>query len=241
MTKKKILELLNDPVKIVRIIFFKIKLFYKWFYAQYIIKDFAIIERTRWYREKGDEKLRLTYKLDENSIVFDIGGYVGDFSSLIYEKYKCKIYIFEPSPKFYKICKERFKNNKKILCFNYGLSDSENELFLSNENEASSITKNIKNDNGEVVKIRKFSNVFKKLKIDQIDLLKVNIEGSEYNLLPHIIEEKLIEKINNIQIQFHIFISDAKNKRIAIIKTLRKTHKNDWCYYFVWENWSLKK
>jgi len=240
MIIKKILELLKDPVKVIRIIFFRIKLFYKWFYAQYIIKDFAIIERTRWYREKGDKKLRLDYKLNENSLVFDIGGYVGDFSSLIYEKYKCNVYIFEPSPVFFKTCVERFKNDKKILCFNYGLSDSENELYLSNEKEASSITKNIKNKNVQSVKIRKFSNVFKELKINKIDLLKINIEGSEYSLMPHIIEEKLIEKINNIQIQFHIFITEAKDKRKAIINSLRKTHKNDWCYYFVWENWSLK-
>ena len=53
---------------------------------------------------------------------------------------------------------------------------------------------------GEVVKIRKFSNVFEELNINKIDLLKVNIEGSEYNLMPHIIEEKLIERINNTRI-----------------------------------------
>ena len=147
---------------------------------------------------------------------------------------------FEPSPSFYKICLEKFKNNKKIFCFNYGLSDSENEFLLSNEKEASSIAKNIKDKNGEVVKIRKFSKVFEELNINKIDLLKVNIEGSEYNLMPHIIEEKLIERINNIQIQFHIFISDAKEKRDRIINSLKNTHKRDWCYWFVWENWSLK-
>ena len=240
ISQKKIFKLLKNPVKIIKIVFFRIRLFYKWFYAQYVIKDFAVIERTRWYREKGDEKLRLDYKLNKDSIVFDIGGYIGDFSNSIYEKYKCKIYIFEPSPLFYKICVERFKNKEKIVCFNYGLSDSENEFLLSNEKEASSISKKTKVTIGETVKIRKFSKVFQKLQINQIDLLKVNIEGSEYNLMPHIIEEKLIEKINNIQIQFHIFVSDAKNKRDEIIKSLGKTHKEDWCYYFVWENWSLK-
>ena len=240
MNSNKILKLLKDPARIIRIVFFKIRIFYKWFYAQYILKDFTVIERTRWYREKGDKKLRLNYKLNKNSVVFDIGGYVGNFSNLIYEKYKCTVYIFEPSPEFYKVCVERFKNNKKIFCFNYGLSDSENEFHLSDEKEASSITKNINNTKGETVKIRKFSKVFEELKINQIDLLKINIEGSEYDLLPHIIDERLIKKINNIQIQFHNFVSDAKSKRNLIIKSLKKTHKEDWCYYFVWENWSLK-
>ena len=240
MVTKIIVQLLTDPIRTFKKIFFRLRLFYKWFCAQYITKDFVIIERTRWYREKGDEKLRLNYKLNKDSIVFDIGGYIGDFSNLIYEKYKCYIYIFEPSPSFYKICLERFKDNPKILCFNYGLSDSEDEFHLSSENEASSITKNINDKNSEIVKIKKFSRVFEELKIIKIDLLKVNIEGSEYNLIPHIIEEKLIKKIDNIQIQFHIFIIDAKRKRSEIIDSLRKTHKRDWCYYFVWENWSLK-
>ena len=108
---------------------------------------------------------------------------------------------------------------------------------MSDEKEASSITKN---KSGEVVKIRKFSTVFEELNVNKIDLLKVNIEGSEYDLMPHIIEEKLIERINNIQIQFHIFISDAELKRDKINNSLKKTHKRDWCYWFVWENWSLK-
>ena len=235
--KKIILGLLKNPIITTRKIFFRIRLFYKWFYAYFIIKEYGVIERTKWYREKGDEKLRLNYELNEQSIVFDIGGYIGDFSNSIYEKYKCNIYIFEPSTSFYKICLERFKNNNKIFCFNYGLSDSDNEFLLSDEKEASSITKN---KNGVVVKIRKFSKVFEELNVNKIDLLKVNIEGSEYDLMPHIIEEKLIERINNIQIQFHIFISDAKLKRDKINNSLKKTHKRDWCYWFVWENWSLK-
>jgi len=172
MITKILLGLLKNPITTIRKVFFRIRIFYKWFYAYYIIKNYGVIERTKWYREKGDEKLRLNYKLNEQSTVFDIGGYIGDFANLIYEKYKCNIYIFEPSPSFYKICLKRFKNNKKIFCFNYGLSDSENEYLLSNEKEASSIAKNIIDKNGEFVKIRKFSEVFEELNINKIDLLK---------------------------------------------------------------------
>jgi len=152
MITKILLGLLKNPITTIRKVFFRIRIFYKWFYAYYIIKDYGVIERTKWYREKGDEKLRLNYKLNEQSTVFDIGGYIGDFANLIYEKYKCNIYIFEPSPSFYKICLKRFKNNKKIFCFNYGLSDSENEYLLSNEKEASSIAKNIIDNYGDIQK-----------------------------------------------------------------------------------------
>ncbi|MBA7576805.1 hypothetical protein ES708_18647 [subsurface metagenome] len=40
----------------------------------------------QWFEIKGDETLRLDYNLDKNSIVFDIGGYKGQWSSEIFSK-----------------------------------------------------------------------------------------------------------------------------------------------------------
>ena len=70
--------------------------------------------------------------------------------------------------------------------------------------------------------------------------MKINVEGSEFDLIPHIIKNNLLKKINNIQIQFHHFVLNAEKKRNKIIKDLKKTHRRDWCYWFVWESWSLK-
>jgi len=238
--KKIILKLISDPLGLLKILLFRIKLFYKWFYAFYIVKDRAIIERTKWYRDKGDEYLRLEYNLNEDSIVFDIGGYVGDFAEKISKKFGCKIYLFEPSQSFYKKCLERFKNNKNILCFNYGVGNLNGDFVLSNDNEASSTKRKISDKEGEKIKIKKISNIIEEQRVNNIDLMKINIEGGEYDLLPFIINENLISKINNIQVQFHNFIPNAVKKREEITNLLKNTHKNDWSYYFVWENWSLK-
>ena len=240
MIKKIILKLISDPLGLLKILLFRIKLFYKWFYAFYIVKDRAIIERTKWYRDKGDEYLRLEYNLNEDSIVFDIGGYVGDFAEKISKKFGCKIYLFEPSQSFYKKCLERFKNNKNILCFNYGVGNLNGDFVLSNDNEASSTKRKISDKEGEKIKIKKISNIIEEQRVNNIDLMKINIEGGEYDLLPFIINENLISKINNIQVQFHNFIPNAVKKREEITNLLKNTHKNDWSYYFVWENWSLK-
>ena len=240
MIKKIILKLISDPLGLLKILLFRIKLFYKWFYAFYIVKDRAIIERTKWYRDKGDEYLRLEYNLNEDSIVFDIGGYVGDFAEKISKKFGCKIYLFEPSQSFYKKCLERFKDNKNILCFNYGVGNLNGDFVLSNDNEASSTKRKISDKEGEKIKIKKISNIIEEQRVNNIDLMKINIEGGEYDLLPFIINENLISKINNIQVQFHNFIPNAVKKREEITNLLKNTHKNDWSYYFVWENWSLK-
>jgi len=240
MIKKIILKLIKDPLGLFKILLFRIKLFYKWFYAFYIEKDRTIVERTKWYRDKGDENLRLEYNLYEDSIVFDVGGYVGDFAEKISKKFGCKIYLFEPSQFFYKKCLERFKDNKNILCFNYGIGNLNGDFILSNDNEASSTKRKISDKEGEKIKIKKISDIIEEQKVNKIDLMKINIEGGEYDLLFFLINENLISKINNIQIQFHNFIPNAIKKREEITNLLKNTHKNDWSYYFVWENWSLK-
>ena len=240
MIKKVILKLIKDPRGLFKILLFRIRLFYKWFYAFYIKKDIGTIERTKWYRDKGDDRLRLKYNLNKSSIVFDVGGYLGDFAEKISKKFDCKIYLFEPSLSFYNKCLERFKDNNNILCFNYGVGNLNGDFILSNDKEASSTKRKISESVGEKIKIKKISEIIKELEIDNIDLMKINIEGGEYDLLLCLINENLISKIKNIQVQFHNFVPNAKKKREDIINLLKNTHKNDWSYYFVWENWSLK-
>ena len=240
MLKKIISKLIKDPLGLLKAILFRIKLFYKWFFAFYIIKDFGTIERTRWYKDKGDDNLRHNYNLNEKSVIFDIGGYLGNFSDKISKKYDSKIYLFEPSLDFYAKCINRFKNNKKIVCFDFGLGNIDGEFSLSDNNEASSTVRILEKTKTKKIMIKKITDVIEKLNLDKIDLMKINIEGGEYDLLFFLIEKNFISRINNIQVQFHNFVPDAKNKREEIINLLKKTHKNDWSYYFMWENWSLK-
>lgn len=240
MFRKIILKLIQDPAGLFKVLLFRIKLFYKWFLAFYIKKNREVIERTHWYRNKGDDYLRLRYKLNEESIVFDVGGYVGNFSESILKKFGCKVFLFEPSSFFYKECLKRFNNNRNISCFNYGLGCLNGTFILSNDNEASSVERKINQDKGEKIKIKKISEIIKELNVKSIDLMKINIEGGEYDLLTCLINENLISKINNIQVQFHSFVPNAEKKRENIINSLKKTHKNDWSYFFVWESWSLK-
>lgn len=213
------------------------------YYKRLVLRDEFALEAHRWFKDKGDKTLRLNYNLSEDSIVFDVGGYKGDYADDIYKKYNCRIYLFEPSIELYNHCVERFHNNPKIHCFNYGLSDENGEFWLTMDEDCSSIIeeKQMMTKEKELVKIRSFSDVFSELNINKIDLLKINIEGGEFNLLPHIIETLLIEKIINVQVQFHNFVKGAEVKRKDIRNSLSKTHNNDWCYKFVWENWSLKK
>ena len=45
----------------------------------------------RWFRDKGDQTLRLNYDLNEHSVVFDLGGYEGQWSADIFQRYQCNV------------------------------------------------------------------------------------------------------------------------------------------------------
>lgn len=72
----------------------------------------------------------------------------------------------------------------------------------------------------------------------EVAVCKINIEGSEYDLLEYIIRKGLHKNIRNLQVQFHIVDGlDWEERYKAIAEALSLTHKLTWRYPFVWENW----
>ena len=53
-------------------------------------------ELARWHADRGDELLRLDYPLSAQSLVFDLGGYKGQWASDIFGRFACRVLVFEP-------------------------------------------------------------------------------------------------------------------------------------------------
>lgn len=192
-----------------------------------------------WFKINGDKTLRLNYNLSKSSIVFDLGGYKGNFAEEIYKRYLCKIFIFEPVKSFYKIIDDKFKDNPKVTAFQYGLANQDKELFISNSEDASSVF--IDSEGSEKIELKSILNFINYNKITHVDLIKINIEGGEYEVLESLLASGMIQIFKNLQIQFHDFIIDNANERMENIQAqLAKTHKITYQYKFVWENWEIK-
>ena len=191
-----------------------------------------------WIKDKGDKTFRLNYDLDENSLVFDLGGYEGQWASDIFSRYCCRIHVFEPVSEFADKIKARFAGNKRILVHQFGLSNENRAVLLSVNKTSSSLYK----QRGELKEVRlvKAVDFIQENHIQEIDLMKINIEGAEYDLLEHLIDTGLISNIHNIQVQFHDFVSNAEQRMIMLQKELEKTHGLTYQYPFVWENWRVK-
>lgn len=157
--------------------------------------------------------------LDENSVVLDIGANIGRFTS-VFARYKCKVYSFEPTRKTFDILLNRFKdmdnvvlknsacwiNNTKMRLYHHELS-SYNDVYWSDGNSLIEKKTNVLRDDYEEVEAIDLSEFIFNLN-QNINLIKMDVEGAEVELINHIIDTGAIDKVNYLICETH----EKKNK-----------------------------
>lgn len=192
----------------------------------------------KWSNDLGDLTHRIDYPLNGDSIVFDVGGYVGDWAQDIYCRHTCKIHVYEPVKHYASVIRRKFLFNEDVIINEFGLAHVDaNDVDISFNQEASSLFK--KSENMDKCTLKQAAPIINTF--DKIDLMKINIEGAEYSLLDHMIDEGVVPKIGNLQIQFHIFVKNYEARREWIRMRLSETHELTYDYPFIWENWKLKE
>jgi len=208
------------------------------FYKLRIRKNPLIVSHHQWIKDNGDITLGADYPLTKDSVVFEVGGYKGKWSQRIVELYDPWIYIFEPVREYYEENVKRFKSNPKIFTYNFGLADKNVVEKIAISEDSSSIYK--KGKYAQDIQLRDIADFFKDKSVSRIDLIDINIEGGEYPLLQRMIDAGIVEKCQNIKVQFHDFVENAEQKREEILKAFKKTHCLTYSYPFVWESWQKK-
>jgi FkbM family methyltransferase len=192
----------------------------------------------RWKRDKGDERLLLDVPLDGNSLVIDAGFYRGSFATRASARGCGRVLAFEPAPEFCEAARELVDRlgNVELECA--GLSGFNGTAELVYDNDGSSTQRGIEGRRVEI-RLRRASEVVSQAGQD-IDLLKLNIEGDEYPVLEDLIETGTIARVRTMMVQFHLIDDTSRDRYEAIADTLRKTHVLTWRYPFIWERWDRK-
>jgi FkbM family methyltransferase len=200
---------------------------------EWIQKGFPSFELMTWFEQECDYHLLRNFDLNENSLVVDIGCYNCTWLKDMYCKYGCNCIGVEPITKYYEQASRILTNTEKVKLYNYGLTTNkyEDSCLMSMKNEASRMDVDEKTINVKLVYAKDFFN-----SIDRdIDVLQINIEGYEYQLLPFLMQNNLLNKVKNIQIQFHDFYATSKTHMEVIISGLEYWgFKTKFNYPFVW-------
>lgn len=161
--------------------------------------------------------------LKQGDIVVDLGANAGLFSVYVADKAK-KVYAVEPISLNYTILLENIKLNKyesKITPLKLAITDKEGiETFdLIDDAPANSLVmKTTRQSVGqERVQTTTLSNLILKNNISKIDFLKMDIEGSEYDVILTT-DKAVFEIIDKIAIELH---SVEKHFKHEIVEKLR--------------------
>jgi FkbM family methyltransferase len=190
-----------------------------------------------WFNARGDQTFRLDYDLSSSSTVIDLGGYEGQWASDIFSRYLCTIHIFEPVAEFADLIEQRFAANDRIILHRTAVGGRESAASIGVNGDRSSML--ITAPDSQSVRVEHASSAIQAIS-PHIDLIKINVEGAEYDILEDLIATGVVKQIGNIQVQFHDFVANAETRRTSLHAKLNATHELTYEFPFVWENWRLK-
>ncbi len=160
-----------------------------------------------------------------NDLVFDVGGNLGN-KAAEYSRDGARVILFEPQPKCVDFCRDRFKNNTKVIIEQIGLDSykGEGEINMSTSHTLSSMSKTFI----DAVSKERFTfpeHSWKDLmpiKVDTLDnmiekygkphYIKIDVEGYELHVL-----KGLTQPIDYISIEF---TPELKDQAFACIDYL---------------------
>ena len=209
-------------------------------------------------------------RFKEISILIDVGAHHGETVDLFNKYFQVKSIIsFEPSPKNYNIFFRKSQNIKNLKIYNLALGSEKKIIDFNDHFETQSSTiskinqnsnylkrkffflnpfKNKKKINVIKIKMDRLDNILRELDINEIDILKIDTEGYDFNVVKglgdsikfvryiyfeHHFHDMLIKKYNLSDIHNYL-ITHNFEKQFKCKMIFRKT------FEYIYYNKSLK-
>ena len=178
--------------------------------------DWGIAAENEWFRKTVEKEVFIDnvyqkfFKVEEGDIVFDVGASVGPFTHFIKDQNPAKVYCFEPHPQLYRTLLGNV-SGENVVCVNQAIGPVTGE-FESAGLFNSDLRETCEETNRQTIPSVKFKDFVKQNNITQIDFLKTDCEGGEYDMFN---DENLSWVKNNVKKiagEFHLGTPELKEK-----------------------------
>jgi FkbM family methyltransferase len=179
--------------------------------------------------------------LHANSVVVDVGlGEDVSFSRALSEIYKCRVHGFDPTPRATAYVKSLAWDS--LVTHEFGVSASSGHATFYLPNDESHVSGSLipaehVGRRQMEVQLLGMRDVLRTIGADHIDLLKVDIEGAEYDLLASAEFRECAARIGLLCIEFHHRWSNyGPAATLTAVKKLRELG-----FRCVWRSWSTNE
>lgn len=144
---------------------------------------------------------------DDYRVVYSFG--VGEdisFDKAVIEKYDSSVYAFDPTPQSIDWVKKNAHAGPRFSFFPYGIAAYDGcAVFYPPEDHAhvscTILKKESTRNSAFLVPVKRFATIVRSLQHKKIDVLKMDIEGAEYDVIDDILNSKVLVK--QVLVEFH--------------------------------------
>jgi FkbM family methyltransferase len=207
------------------------------FYGLKLLLSQGKTDAALWFLHNRHE-LKYSLDLAKEGIVLDIGAYKGNFTlNLLRKNPKLTFLLYEPILQYCNIARNNLGDQTNVVIIQKGISSDGRKIQLRDEGLRS---RQIIRPSDTHLEIQT-QNILALFEADsRIELLKMNIEGMEYECLEILIKTEKLKLANNLLIQFHNFESTSEDRYLAIRNKLIAEYDCVFSYKWIWELWKRK-
>lgn len=180
--------------------------------------DWGKIGNNAWFKGTVSKEIftdnvyQKFYPVEPGDVVLDVGASVGPFSWSIVDKKPKQIYCLEPEAELYTtLVKNLSTVDIPTVAINKGLGAKDGINYLAGlyDETKTAITDGT---DGSMIDTIKFSTLIQENNITQIDFLKTDCEGGEYDIFNDENFDWIIKNVKKVAGEFHLNTPELKNK-----------------------------
>lgn len=149
--------------------------------------------------------------LTKDSVVVDAGAHRGEFSAEIIRRFGCQCHLVEANPGLVETL--IIARAESVTTAALGGRDGRGMLHISENPEATGLFDTGPKTASVEVETISLATLMQRLDITKIDILKLDIEGAEFDLIAATPNE-ILQRINQITVEFHDFKGMFRNREL---------------------------